>query len=61
MINKYTPKPHQIKAIDAVFNHENGLITNDRTQMIMACGTGKTFRLNETYGRLKTQAKSDTI
>ena len=43
MINKYTPNPHQSKAIDAVFNHENGFIQHDRTQMIMACGTGKTF------------------
>ena len=43
MINKYIPKQHQIKAIDAVFNHDNGLKCKSRTQMIMACGTGKTF------------------
>lgn len=40
---KYIPKPHQAKAIDLVFNSENGLNNFDRTQLIMACGTGKTF------------------
>ena len=34
------PRPHQIEAIDAV---ENGFNENDRGQLIMACGTGKTF------------------
>mgnify|MGYP003316926353 CR=1 FL=1 len=33
------PRPHQLDAIDAV---EAGLKTNDRGQVIMACGTGKT-------------------
>jgi superfamily II DNA or RNA helicase len=38
--DKPTPDPHQIKAIaDAT----SGLKTSDRGQMIMACGTGKTF------------------
>ena len=38
--DKPTPDTHQIKAIaDAAA----GLRTNDRGQMIMACGTGKTF------------------
>ena len=38
--DKPTPDPHQIKAIaDAT----SGLQTSDRGQMIMACGTGKTF------------------
>lgn len=37
---KPTPDTHQIKAIeDATF----GLTSSDRGQMIMACGTGKTF------------------
>jgi len=40
---KYIPRPHQAKAIDLVFNSENGLNNFDRTQLIMACGTGKTF------------------
>ena len=38
--DKPTPDPHQSKAIaDAT----SGLKTSDRGQMIMACGTGKTF------------------
>jgi len=37
---KPTPDPHQIEAIEAV---QAGLKTSDRGQMIMACGTGKTF------------------
>jgi predicted helicase len=35
-----TPKPHQLEAIDAV---EKGFKEADRGQLIMACGTGKTF------------------
>ena len=37
---KPTPDTHQIKAIEDV---TTGLKTSDRGQMIMACGTGKTF------------------
>jgi predicted helicase len=38
--DKPTPDPHQSKAVaDAT----SGLKTSDRGQMIMACGTGKTF------------------
>ena len=37
---KFTPKPHLNKAIDLVFNSEYGLNNFDRTQLIMACGTG---------------------
>jgi superfamily II DNA or RNA helicase len=37
---KPTPEPHQIEAIEAA---KRGLSENDRGQMIMACGTGKTF------------------
>ena len=37
---KPTPDPHQIKAIE---DATSGLKTSDRGQMIMACGTGKTF------------------
>ena len=35
-----TPRKHQITAINDV---EKGLKENDRGQLIMACGTGKTF------------------
>lgn len=38
--DKYTPKPHQQKAIDDVIN---GFKNHDRGKLIMACGTGKTF------------------
>lgn len=37
---KPLPKPHQVKAIAAV---TKGLTDTDRGQLIMACGTGKTF------------------
>ncbi|OSQ48552.1 DEAD/DEAH box helicase [Marivita geojedonensis] len=37
---KPKPRDHQLEAIDAV---AKGFNTNDRGQMIMACGTGKTF------------------
>jgi superfamily II DNA or RNA helicase len=37
---KPTPRPHQEEAIDAI---AKGLATFDRGQLIMACGTGKTF------------------
>ena len=38
--DKPKPDPHQIKAIE---DATTGLRTSDRGQMIMACGTGKTF------------------
>ena len=31
ILDKYIAKPHQQKAIDAVFNHENGFIQHDET------------------------------
>jgi superfamily II DNA or RNA helicase len=34
------PRPHQIEALD---NIVSGFGTNDRGQVVMACGTGKTF------------------
>ena len=34
------PLPHQLEALDAV---EDGFKNNDRGQLIMACGTGKTY------------------
>ena len=37
---KAEPRKHQVKAIAAL---EKGLTENDRGQLIMACGTGKTF------------------
>ena len=37
---KAEPRKHQVKAIADV---EKGLTENDRGQLIMACGTGKTF------------------
>lgn len=44
----FSPRLHQQEAIDKVMN---GFTTHDRGQLIMACGTGKTFtslRLTET-------------
>ena len=38
--DKPDPDPHQLEAIQAV---KAGLQSNDRGQLIMACGTGKTF------------------
>jgi len=40
LIEKPTPRPHQTEAINAVVQ---GLATADKGQLIMACGTGKTF------------------
>ena len=43
---------HQKTAIKEVFENENGLDKNFRTQLIMACGTGKTLtalKIHETY------------
>ena len=37
---KPTPRPHQIEAINEVFQR---LVTDDKGQLIMCCGTGKTF------------------
>ena len=37
---KFTPKPHQADAIEAIVN---SLQANDRTTAVMACGTGKTL------------------
>ena len=37
---KPTPRAHQIEAIEAV---QQGMLDQDRGQLIMACGTGKTF------------------
>lgn len=45
---RYSPRPHQQTAIDKVMA---GFTTGDRGQLIMACGTGKTFtalKLTET-------------
>src|SRR5699024_4894773 len=36
----FSPRLHQQEAIDKVLN---GFTTHDRGQLIMACGTGKTF------------------
>ncbi|MFZ2240803.1 MAG: DEAD/DEAH box helicase [Gordonia amarae] len=38
---RHDPRPHQQAAIDAVFDHYGQ--GHDRGQLIMACGTGKTF------------------
>ena len=37
---KPTPRAHQLEAIEAV---ERGMVDQDRGQLIMACGTGKTY------------------
>jgi len=34
------PRPHQVEAINAV---QDALLTHDRAQLLMACGTGKTL------------------
>lgn len=39
-VEKPTPRPHQTEAINAVVQ---GFATADKGQLIMACGTGKTF------------------
>lgn len=47
----FEPRPHQIEAIDECMA---GFATRDRGQLIMACGTGKTFtslRLAEKFAR----------
>lgn len=47
----FEPRPHQIEAIDKCMA---GFSTRDRGQLIMACGTGKTFtslRLAEKFAR----------
>src|SRR5690625_1065015 len=46
---KHEPRPHQVEAIDAVFK---GFSTHDRGQLIMACGTGKTFTSLKIAGRV---------
>jgi len=51
--DKPTPDPHQAKAIEDV---TDGLQKSDRGQMIMACGTGKTF----TTLWIKEALKSET-
>ncbi|MDC1494261.1 Helicase associated domain protein [Planktomarina temperata] len=51
--NKPEPDPHQVKAIADV---TDGLQKSDRGQMIMACGTGKTF----TTLWIKEALKSET-
>ena len=38
---RHEPRPHQATAIDKVF--DGFAASNDRGQLIMACGTGKTF------------------
>ena len=40
---KLIPKKHQIDAIDNVFTNQFDLDTNERTQIIMACGTGNIY------------------
>ncbi|MBU3715258.1 MAG: helicase, partial [Ferruginibacter sp.] len=37
---KPTPRPHQVEAINAV---KEGFLAEERGQLIMACGTGKTY------------------
>lgn len=49
---KFTPKPHQNKAIDLVFNSQVGLNNFDRTQLIMACGTVKLLPLYKLHKKI---------
>jgi len=48
-----TPRPHQLKAIDAV---ETAFQDADRGQLIMACGTGKTYTTFWIKERLSSQS-----
>ncbi|KGN37509.1 DNA damage-inducible protein [Knoellia subterranea KCTC 19937] len=48
-------RPHQKQAKDAVIN---GLATHDRGQLIMACGTGKTFTSLKIAEQLATDSKA---
>jgi len=50
---KPTPRPHQTEAIDAV---AQGLATDDKGQLIMCCGTGKTFTALWIKEALKAQS-----
>jgi superfamily II DNA or RNA helicase len=50
---KPLPKPHQIEAIEAV---EKGMASQDRGQLIMACGTGKTYTALWIKEKLKPQS-----
>jgi predicted helicase len=52
-ITKATPRPHQQEALDATLA---GLQHNDRGQVIMACGTGKTLVALWLYERLPSQS-----
>lgn len=52
-----TPKEHQLEAIEAVLQ---GLQTVDRGQLIMACGTGKTYTTLWIKERLATQRALNT-
>ena len=47
------PRPHQSEAVDAV---EKGFENNDLGQMIMACGTGKTYTTLWVKERIKSQS-----
>ena len=47
------PRPHQSEAVDAV---EKGFKNNDRGQLIMACGTGKTFTTLWVKERINSQS-----
>ncbi|MEQ1915524.1 MAG: DEAD/DEAH box helicase family protein, partial [Gallionella sp.] len=51
-----TPKEHQLEAIEAVVD---ALKTADRGQLIMACGTGKTYTTLWIKERLVTQQASN--
>lgn len=53
---KKTARPHQRQARKAV---REGLMTHDRGQMIMACGTGKTFTSLKIAEELATGRKSE--
>ncbi|NOU01505.1 MAG: DEAD/DEAH box helicase family protein [Gallionella sp.] len=52
-----TPKEHQLEAIEAVVQ---GLQSADRGQLIMACGTGKTYTTLWIKERLATQRALNT-
>jgi predicted helicase len=54
----HSPRPHQTRAIDDVFA---GWATHDRGQLIMACGTGKTFTSLKIAERLAAEQGHATV
>ncbi|MFN8185210.1 MAG: type ISP restriction/modification enzyme [Candidatus Nanopelagicales bacterium] len=54
----HSPRPHQRRAVDDVFT---GWGSHDRGQLIMACGTGKTFTALKIAERLVAEHGGSTV